>query len=318
MNILFFGTPDFSVPTLQALAGMPGARIGAVITQPDKPCGRGGEVRPTPIKSAAIELGIPVFQPRSLRKEFGALKSALSELGPFDVGIVIAFGQILPLDVLNFPDKGCINIHASLLPRWRGAAPIQRAIQAGDKNTGVCLMRMEEGLDTGPVFSCAEASISEDETTSHLHDTLANLGASLLVRDLPNILTGGIDAKPQPSEGVTYASKISADECKIDWSKPAANIKRTIQAFCPFPGAFTSWQGKRLKIFKTRLVARAQFSERAPGTIVDSSGELLVVQCGEHSYLALEEIQAEGKKRMTTKDFLRGNSVPSGSRLGEE
>jgi methionyl-tRNA formyltransferase len=317
MNVLFFGTPDFSVRTLQALAEMPGVRIGAVVTQPDKPSGRGGEVRPPPVKSAALRLGIPVFQPKSLRKDFNALKSQLSALGTFDVGIVIAFGQILPLDVLNFPAHGCINIHASLLPRWRGAAPIQRAIEAGDRKTGVCLMRMDEGLDTGAVFSSTEITISEEDTAQSLHDSLANAGAALLVRDLPGIVTGSIVAIPQPEDGVTYASKISSEECRINWSLPAARVKRAIQAFTPHPGAFTTLHGKRLKIFKAATCSREGGADLIPGTIVESSGDRLVVACGEGSHLALEEIQAEGKKRLTTKEFLRGTTMSCGTPLGQ-
>jgi methionyl-tRNA formyltransferase len=317
MNVLFFGTPDFSVRTLQQLAQMPGVRIGAVITQPDKPSGRGGEIRPSPVKSAATELGIPIFQPKSLRKEFDALKSRLLELGPFDVGVVIAFGQILPLDVLTFPTKGCVNIHASLLPRWRGAAPIQRAIEAGDQRTGVCLMQMDEGLDTGAVFSSAEISISADDTAQSVHDALANAGASLLARDLSAIISGSIVAIPQPEDGVTYASKVTSEECRIDWSLPAARIKRAIQAFAPHPGAFTTWHGKRLKVFKAKICSLEGRSDSTPGTIVESSGDLLVAQCGEGSLLALEEIQVEGKKRMVTRDFVRGSTIASGARLGE-
>jgi methionyl-tRNA formyltransferase len=304
MNVLFFGTPDFSVRTLQELARMPGVKIGAVITQPDKPSGRGGEIRPSPVKKAATDLSIPVFQPKSLRKEFDAIKSRLVELGPFDVGIVIAFGQILPLEVLTFPIKGCVNIHASLLPRWRGAAPIQRAIEAGDQRTGVCLMRMDEGLDTGAVFSSTEISISDD-------------GAALLVRDLGAIVEGSIVATPQPDDGVTYASKVTSEECRIDWSLPAARIKRAIQAFSPYPGAFTTWNGKRLKVFKARICSLNRRSDSPPGTIVESSGDLLVAQCGDGSLLALEEIQAEGKKRLFTRDFTRGTTIASGARLGE-
>jgi methionyl-tRNA formyltransferase len=296
---------------------MPGVRIGAVITQPDKPSGRGGEVRPPPVKSAALELGIPVFQPKSLRKEFSSLKSQLLELGPFDVGVVIAFGQILPLDVLTFPANGCINIHASLLPRWRGAAPIQRAIEAGDQKTGVCLMRMDEGLDTGAVFSSTEISISDDDTAQSLHDALASAGASLLVRDLSAISKGSLVATPQPEDGVTYAAKVTSEECRIDWSLPAKRIKRAIQAFAPHPGAFTTWHGKRLKVFKAKICSLESYSHSPPGTIVESVGDLLVVQCGEGSLLGLEEIQAEGKKRMVTRDFLRGTTMSRGARLGE-
>jgi methionyl-tRNA formyltransferase len=317
MNVLFFGTPNFSVQTLQALSTTPGIRIGAVITQPDKPSGRGGEVCPPPVKSAALEIGIPVFQPKSLRKEFSALKPQLADLGPFDVGVVIAFGQILPVDVLTFPTNGCINIHASLLPRWRGAAPIQRALEAGDGKTGVCLMRMDEGLDTGAVFSSTEVTISDEDTAQSLHDSLAKAGASLLVRDLRAIVTGSIVAVPQPQDGVTYASKITSDECRINWSLPAARIKRAIQAFTPHPGAFTTLRGKRLKVFKATIFAHEKRPDASPGAIVESSGDRLVVLCGERSYLALEEIQAEGKKRLTTKDFLRGTTISCGTLLGQ-
>ena len=317
MNILFFGTPDFSVPTLQALARMHGVRVGAVITQPDKPSGRGGEVRPPPVKTAAIELGIPIFQPHSLRKEFSALRPRLAELGPFDIGIVIAFGQILPTDVLTFPMSGCVNIHASLLPRWRGAAPIQRAIEAGDQKTGVCLMQMDEGLDTGPVFTSADIEISEDETAQSLHDSLAKLGAALLERDLDKIASGTITAFPQPSAGATYASKVTAEDCHIDWSRPAKDLKRAIQAFSPFPGAFTLLNGRRLKIYKAREISRDSSRDYPPGVVRESSGELLIVQCGAASCLALEEIQAEGKKRMAVRDFLRGSAIAVGSHLGQ-
>jgi methionyl-tRNA formyltransferase len=264
-----------------------------------------------------MALGIPIFQPRSLRKEFAALKGELAKLGPFDVGVVIAFGQILPLDVLTFPTKGCVNIHASLLPRWRGAAPIQRAIEAGDTKTGVCLMQMDQGLDTGPVFSSQEIAITEDDTAQSLHDTLADTGASLLTRDLPAIVGGVIPATPQPESGVTYASKVTSEECRIDWSLPAARVKRVIQAFTPHPGAFTTLHGKRIKLFKAKAYSLGDRSNAPLGAIVESSGERLVVQCGEGTLLSLDEIQAEGKKRMLTKDFLRGTTIPCGATLGQ-
>lgn len=311
--VLFFGTPQFSVPTLEALVRQDGIRVGAVITQPDRAAGRGGQIQASPIKQKALELGIPVFQPTSLRKEFTTLKVALEELGPFDVGVVIAFGQILPQEVLNFPRHGCVNIHASLLPRWRGAAPIHRAIEAGDPATGVCLMKMDIGLDTGPVYSALTVPILPTDTTQTLHDRLSHDGAALLAQDLPEILEGSRPATPQPSEGVTYATKITTAECKIDWSKNAEEIARSIRAFSPHPGSFTELQSKRLKILKAR--ATVSNSSSTAGTVLTSTAEQFNVQCGHGTSLLVDEVQLEGKKRMSIGDFLRGVSIPPGTRF---
>lgn len=316
MKILFFGTPDFSVPTLRALLDAPGIEVGAVLTQPDRPSGRGGKITISPIKELALAHDIPVFQPTSLRKEFHTLREELAQRGPFDIGVVIAFGQILPKEVLEFPKHGCVNIHASLLPRWRGAAPIQRALQAGDPQTGVCMMRMDEGLDTGAVYSEFRIPITPADTGSTLHDTLASLGASHIVSTLQQITTGSLQATPQPTEGVTYASKITTEECKIDWSRSARELALAVRAFSPWPGGFTIWRGKRLKILFASESKRTHDSALPPGTIACAQGDRLEIICGNGSALNISDLQLEGKKRMSASEFLRGTAFPEGELLG--
>lgn len=315
IRVLFFGTPHFSVPTLETLIKSEQVSVGAVITQPDRPAGRGASITQSPIKEVALAHGISVFQPTSIRKEFNALKNELDALGPFDLGIVIAFGQILPTEVLNYPRHGCVNIHASSLPRWRGAAPIHRAIEAGDQSTGVCLMQMDVGLDTGPVYSRQEIAISDDETCGSLHDKLATLGAELLARDILAITSGALTAVPQPNDGVTYASKVSNAEAAINWGLPAIEIERKVRAFNPYPGAHSLWNGRRLKIFKAKALNHSSSSE-APGTILSAQSEQLEVKCGS-GILRIEELQLEGKRRMSSAEFMRGNTVVSGVALGQ-
>ncbi len=312
IKILFFGTPQFSVPTLEKLCTISGVQVAAVITQPDRPSGRGGDITASPVKLCAQRHSIPVLQPHSLRKEFVSLSSELNLLGPFDIGVVIAFGQILPLEVLTLPKRGCVNIHASLLPRWRGAAPIHRAIEAGDAETGVCLMEMDTGLDTGDVFSLERTPIVETDTSSSLHDKLSVLGAELLARDLDAIVDGRLSAKPQPLEGVSYAKKITAQEAQIDWSQSAEHIARKVRAMFPSPGCYTTWEGKRLKILKAQSALGNTGAELIPGTVVQALSDTLVISCGVGS-LRLEEVQLEGKKRMSAQDFLRGTTVTVGS-----
>ncbi len=312
MKIVFFGTPSFAAPTLEALYALSEVEVTAVVTQPDKPVGRGSKIQAPPIKELALRHGTPVFQPRSIRREFHSIHDSLSACGPFDIGVVIAFGQILPREVLDMPRHGCVNIHASILPRWRGAAPIQRAIQAGDEVTGVCLMRMEEGLDTGPVFACERTPIYPSDTGSSLHDRLSQLGAQLLTRNIRTIVDGKLKPTAQPEEGVTYAAKITAQDCKIDWAASAALVARSVRAFSPHPGCFSFLRDKRLKILSARPV-RAQHST-APGTIVAASSERLEVSCGE-DILRIDEVQLEGKKRMTSEEFLRGIPLSPGERL---
>ncbi len=312
MKVIFFGTPIFAVPALETLYCLPGVEMSAVVTQPDKPAGRGGKVQAPPVKELALRHGTPIFQPHSLRKELPCMRDSLSACGPFDIGVVVAFGQILPREVLEMPRCGCVNIHASILPRWRGAAPIQRAIQAGDEETGVCLMRMEEGLDTGPVFACERTPIYPSDTGGSLHDRLSRLGAQLLKRDIGPIVDGTLKPIVQPEEGVTYAQKISGQECRIDWSAPASEVARSIRAFSPHPGCFSLLRDKRLKVLEARSVAALHAA--APGTLVTTSSERLEVACGE-GLLRINEVQLEGKKRMSSEEFLRGVALSPGERL---
>lgn len=316
MNILFFGTPDFSVPTLRALIRMPGVSVKAVFTQPDRPSGRGGHLTQSPIKQVANEHSIPVIQPQSLRKEFASIRPNLDALGTIDLGIVIAYGQILPQEVLDYPRHGCVNIHASLLPRWRGAAPIQRSIEAGDAETGVCLMKMEKGLDTGAVYSESRIPILVTDTGGSLHDRLAHLGAELLARDLEAIASGALKAIPQANDGVTYAHKLSSEEALIKWDRPAEEIVRSIRAFAPWPGSFTMWRGKRLKILLAKRGLSTPSPSTPPGTILYGYGDRFEIACGESSSLLVTEVQIEGKKRMSASEFLRGSSLPPGEILG--
>ena len=315
IKVLFFGTPQFAVPTLQALLNHSNVQVGAVITQPDKPAGRGGSITAPPIKQLAQQHNISVLQPTSIRKEFGVIREALDTLGPFDLGVVVAFGQILPTEILQYPRYGCVNIHGSLLPRWRGAAPIQRAIEAGDSKTGVCLMKMDEGLDTGAVFSAAETSISEHDTTLALQERLAQMGADLLLRDIQAITSGTLAAIAQPVEGITYAKKISSAEAVIEWANTATTISRRIRAFSPHPGSYTIWQGRRLKILRARETHSDTSGNAAPGVVFKASTDGLVVQCGQDA-LSLEEVQLEGKRKMTIAEFMRGTAIVPGTMLG--
>jgi len=316
MKVIFFGTPDFSVPTLKTLLSMDGVHVGAVITQPDKASGRGGIVQPSPIKRVAIAHSIPVFQPQSLRKDFASLRERLDKLGTFDVGIVVAFGQILPAEVLSLPTHGCINIHASILPRWRGAAPIQRAIQAGDSLTGVCLMQMDEGLDTGAVFSSHTTSITSTDTGASLHDRLSHEGAALLQRDLKGIVNGELFSTPQSEGGVTYASKITPSDREIRWNTSAEEVSRLIRALSPVPSAFTLWQGKRVKLFMAHTIGEPVPANSNPGRVLPSPDGHLYVACGQGTAIEVDELQLEGKKRMETSEFLRGTGIPAGTTLG--
>lgn len=317
ITVLFFGTPLFSVPTLRALCSVPFIRVAAVITQPDKPMGRGGSVTAPPIKEYAVQQNIPVFQPRSLKRELLTLREELNAFGPFDLGVVVAFGQILPPEMLSLPKRGCVNIHASLLPRWRGAAPIQRALEAGDVETGVCLMRMDEGLDTGDVFSMTRLAITESDNYSTLHDKLAQSGADLLMRDIQSIATGSRVAVPQPADGVSYANKITPQEMHIDWNHSAVQIARKIRAFAPLPGCYTILEGKRLKILDAvpSPIADSHQAFYPPGTVIQSLPDTVSVQCGNGS-LRLLEVQLEGKRKMPIETFVRGSSLAPGSQLG--
>lgn len=296
------GSPEFAVPTLAALVEA-GHEILCVYSQPPKPAGRGKALRPTAVHAWAEAKGLPVRTPASLKSaeaqaEFAALQA--------DAAIVVAYGLILPKAVLEAIRLGCFNLHGSLLPRWRGAAPMQRAIEAGDPETGVQVMAMEVGLDTGGIYATARTPIAPDDTTGTLHDRLANLGAALMVESLPKIVAGTLPCIPQAQEGITYAAKIDRAETKIDWAKPADVLDRAIRAFSPFPGAWCLLpDGARAKI----LLCQAEAGLGAPGTALD---DRLLIACGEGA-LRLLKIQREGKGALEATDFLRGNPISSGS-----
>ncbi|MGV6890027.1 methionyl-tRNA formyltransferase [Rhodophyticola sp. SM2404] len=303
MRVVFMGSPDFSVPVLDALVAS-GHEIACVYCQPPRPAGRGKKDRPTPVQARAEELGLPVRHPVSLKgaeeqAEFAALNA--------DIAVVVAYGLILPQAVLDAPAKGCLNIHASLLPRWRGAAPIHRAIMAGDAETGVCIMQMEAGLDTGPVLLERRVAIGAEETTGELHDRLSALGAQAITEALEQIDT--LSAQTQPDEGVTYAAKIDKAEARIDWSRDASDIDRQIRGLSPFPGAWSMINGRRVKLLRSRT----NLGSGVAGSV--SSG--LTVACGTGS-VEITQVQPEGKGRMSSEDFLRGTPLPKGSILGEE
>jgi methionyl-tRNA formyltransferase len=294
MKIIFMGTPEFSVPVLDALHQA--HEIVAVYCQPPRPAGRGKADRPSPVQARAEALGLPVRHPVSLRSE-GAAKD-FAALGA-DVAVVVAYGLILPQGILEAPRLGCLNIHASLLPRWRGAAPIHRAIMAGDRETGVCIMRMEAGLDTGPVLLRESMAIGAEETTADLHDRLSTLGARLIVQALERLPE--LVPQPQPGEGVTYAAKIDKAEARVDFSKPAVEVDRLIRGLSPFPGAWVDVRGERVKLLRSRLARRAGVS----GTVLDG----FTIACGDGA-VEITEAQREGKRPMPAAEVLRGLILP--------
>jgi methionyl-tRNA formyltransferase len=308
MRVIFAGTPEFARTALERLDAA-GFTIALVLTQPDRPAGRGMKLQPSPVKQFAADRGIAVAQPRSLRldgkypQDAQAARDAIAA-AQADVMVVAAYGLILPLWVLDAPRLGCLNIHASLLPRWRGAAPIHRAIEAGDAHTGVTIMQMDAGLDTGDMLLAERIAIGPQDTTGSLHDRLAVLGGRLIVEALEIAACGGLRPQPQPAEGVTYAHKIEKAEAAIDWSMPAQAIERRIRAFDPFPGASGIVRGETVKAW--RAEARAKPGGGAvPGTVVAISGGGIAVACGEGE-LAITELQRAGGKRLPAADFLRG------------
>ncbi|MDG3042628.1 methionyl-tRNA formyltransferase [Roseicyclus marinus] len=301
MRIVFMGTPDFSVPVLEALVGA-GHEIVAVYTQPPRPAGRGQAERPGPVHARAAAMGLPVRHPKSLRDEQAQAEFAALDA---DIAVVVAYGLILPQAVLDAPRRGCLNIHASLLPRWRGAAPIQRAIMAGDAETGVCIMQMEAGLDTGPVLLRREIVIGAEETAGELHDRLSMLGAEAITEALARL--GTLTPEPQPETGVTYAQKIDKAEARLDWTGDAPHIDRQIRGLSPFPGAWTMIGGKRVKILRSRPVK----GSGTPGQVLSD----LTVACGTGA-VEITEVQPEGKPRMTAEAFLRGARIAPGVIVG--
>lgn len=309
MKLIFAGTPEFAATALAATLAA-GHEVALVLTQPDRPAGRGMALQASPVKRLAEQHGIPVFQPLTLKD--AAARERVGAVGA-DVMIVAAYGLILPQAVLDMPRFGCINIHASLLPRWRGAAPIQRAILAGDAETGVCIMQMEAGLDTGPVMLSQSLAINAADTAATLHDRLAELGASLIVDALGRL---PLPVSPQSGEGVTYAAKLEKSEALIDWSKSAPEIDRQVRAFNPFPVASTTLDGVPLKIWAAQLEPADRCDPGAvPGELLMADRRGVVVACGSGA-LAITELQKAGGKRLQVAQFLAGHPLSPGACLG--
>ena len=307
MRIVFMGTPDFAVPTLSEIVGQ-GHEVAAVYTRAPAPGGRGMAERPSPVHTLAAGLGLPVLHPRSLRND-EALATFRAHAA--DLGVVVAYGMILPQAILDAPAQGCVNLHGSLLPRWRGAAPIQRAVMAGDAEAGVAVMRMEAGLDTGPVGLEERIALRPDMTAGDLHDALAPIGADLMGRAVGAIDRGTLRFHPQPEAGVTYAQKIDKAECRIDWSRPATAVVRQIMGLSPFPGAFLEADlGRGRERIK---VLRARVSEGA-GPVGTSLDEALLIGCGEGA-LRATLLQRAGKAPLAAAEFLRGARIPAGFRF---
>lgn len=315
MKLIFAGTPDFARVALEHLLAA-GFQVPLVLTQPDRPAGRGMKLQASPVKLLALERGIAVAQPRGLRldgrypDDASMARDALMAMRA-DVMVVAAYGLILPRWVLDAPRLGCLNIHASLLPRWRGAAPIHRAIEAGDTQTGVTIMQMDEGLDTGAMLLRETLAIQSDDTTGRLHDRLAVLGGRLIVEALEAAACGGLHPEPQPAAGVCYAHKIEKAEATIDWSLPAQVIERRLRAFNPFPGATTDAGGESIKVWAAQRVD----GSGVPGTVLDVADTGVTVACGEQA-LRLTSLQRAGGKRLPVADFLRGFALIRGQRLG--
>ncbi|WP_431820823.1 methionyl-tRNA formyltransferase [Burkholderia sp. F1] len=317
LRVIFAGTPEFAAAALAAIheAGFP---VPLVLTQPDRPAGRGMKLQASAVKRYAVEHGMPVAQPSSLRRagKYPAEAAEAIELlreTPHDVMVVAAYGLLLPQEVLDIPRHGCINIHASLLPRWRGAAPIHRAIEAGDAQTGVTLMQMDAGLDTGAMLHDARVMITPDDTTATLHDRLAAEGARLIVDALVQLeRTGSLPAAPQPADGVTYAEKIGKHEAALDWREPADVLARRVRAFDPFPGGVATLDGAALKLWAAAPVdARG---DAAPGTIVDAGPDGVIVACGSGA-LCVTQLQKPGGKRLPAREFLAGAPLAAGQRF---
>jgi methionyl-tRNA formyltransferase len=312
LRVAFAGTPDFSVPALEALVASRHTVVG-VLTQPDRPKGRGRQITAGPVKAAALAHGIPVAQPLTLKVPEG--RAELESWRP-DVLVVVAYGLILPAAVLSIPRLGCVNIHGSLLPRWRGAAPIQRAILAGDCLTGVTIMLMDAGLDTGPMLLKKETAIEGTDTGGSIHDRLSALGATALMEALEAYAAGSLAPVPQPAEGVTYAAKIDKSEALLDWRRDASELDRQVRAFNPWPVAETRLDGEQLRVFAASVVDDAGSAQIAsePGTICSVSPAGVVVQCGQ-GRLALRELQRPGKRPVLAAEFIRGFQL-TGRRLG--
>ncbi|MCS0503104.1 methionyl-tRNA formyltransferase [Ancylobacter mangrovi] len=304
MRIVFMGTPDFAVPTLAEIVGRGHEVVAAYTRAPAKGGRRGLDLVPSPVHRAAEQFGVPVLTPSTLRGEEATAAFAAHEAA---VAVVVAYGRILPQAILDLPTLGCLNLHASLLPRWRGAAPIQRAIMAGDAETGVAVMKMEAGLDTGPVGLIERVAIGPDMTAGELHDALMGIGADLMGRALAALERGALAFTPQPGEGVTYAAKIEKGETRVDWRRPARQVHDHMRGLSPFPGAWFELDGARVKVLRTSLADGAG----APGEVLDDA---LTIACGEGA-VRLVEVQKAGSRAMSAPDFLRGNPLGAGTVL---
>ena len=312
MNILFAGTPDFSVPSLQALLDSP-HDVVAVYTQPDRPAGRGRQTMASPVKKLAMRHKLPVCQPESLQP--ASAQQQLQNWQP-DLMVVVAYGLLLPPAVLAIPALGCVNVHASLLPRWRGAAPIQRAILAGDKETGVCLMQMDAGLDTGPVLACSACDIAADDTGERLHDRLSLLGARLLSQKLAALENGELDALPQDESLASYAHKLQKSEARIDWNASADDICNKIRAFNSWPVAETRYKGRQLRIWEAHSLPTTGVSDAVPGTVLCASRAGIEVACGE-GRVCIKKLQFPGARVTDATDFINAHAL-EGVLLGVE
>ena len=317
MKLVFCGTPQFAVPTLQALIAA-GHQVALALSQPDRPVGRTAVVNPTPVKLAALAHGIPVEQPEKIKTN-EVLRAQLAAIAP-DAIIVVAYGRILPPWMLDLPRFGCLNGHASLLPRWRGAAPIQWAIAAGDQQTGVTTMRLDPGLDTGPMLLQRTIPIASDTSAPDLFQSLATLGGSLMVETLAGLEAGVIHPEPQDGALATHARPLTRDDGQIDWKHSAAAIDARFRGFQPWPGAFTSLRGRKLIVQALRTMVARPLSTAAAGEILEASGAIahpgMLGACGDGSVVSLDEVQMEGKKRMPAADFLRGHLVRAGEQIG--
>ncbi len=315
LRIIFMGTAELSCASLNKLAGDENFSVVAVVTQPDKPKGRDLKLTPSPVKILAEKLNLPVLQPLKARDEHFILQ--LRELQP-DLMVVVAYGQILPQVMLDLPPHGCLNVHTSLLPKYRGAAPIQWAIADGEPETGVTLMQMDAGLDTGPILATRPTAILPTDDSQILHDRLAQLGAELLVETIPDYVAGKIQPQPQPATGSSYAAKIKKEDGQIDWNLPAEKIWHRLRAFTPWPGAFTFLNGKLIKVWKCSVAAEVWNNENLflksgmkPGTIISADKNGILTACGK-DFLHISELQREGGKRLTAEQFLQGHPLAAG------
>ncbi len=314
-RIVFMGTPEFAVPSLEAVAALNGMEIVCVVTQPDRPAGRGQSTRPSAVKARALELGLPVWTPENLKEP--DTQARLRDLAP-DLLVVVAYGEILRRAVLDIPRRGAINVHGSLLPRHRGAAPVQGALLAGDMEAGITIMLMDEGMDTGPMLAKRSIRVRPDHTAATLADDLSRLGADLLAETLPRWLAGEIEPEPQDDSAATKTRMLKKEHGRLDWSRPARELANQVRAFDPWPGTFTSWRGQQLKVLGAREAVGWEVSSQqaVPGTVAQQ-GEHVAVATGE-GWLELYELQLQGKKAVGARDFVNGYRDFVGSVLGEE